>query len=151
LQDSIRRLWDQTSLTADGFDFNDFVEFETAETVAQFRDHRRFAKAWFEYTDGKVTVHINIDVCNDEHVIVHEMAHLLLLMNKAIDLDKYHAIAMKFLENIYPGGIEEAWKEFKSRYPATVPDGNGGFVKLSDDLLFDEFLIDAVQRQSKQK
>jgi hypothetical protein len=36
------------------------------------------------------------------------MAHLLLLMNKYLDLDKYHAIAMKFLENIYPGGIEAA-------------------------------------------
>lgn len=150
LQDSIRRLWDQTSLTADGFDFNDFVKFETAETVAQFRDHRRFAKAWFEYTDGSAIVHINIDVCNDEHVIVHEMAHLLLLMNKAINLDKYHEIAMEFLENIYPGKLKTAWDEFKSRYPATIPDGNGGFVKLSDDLLFDEFLIDAVQRQSKQ-
>jgi hypothetical protein len=95
-------------------------------------------------------VHINIDACNDEHVVVHEMAHLLLLMNKAIDLDKYHEIAMKFLEKIYPGGIEKAWKEFKSRYPATILNENGEFVKLSDDLLFDEFLIDAVQRQSEQ-
>ena len=81
LQDSIRRLWDQTSLTADGFAFDDFVVFETADTVAQYRDHRRFAKAWFEYTNGTATVHINIDNCNDEHVVVHEMAHLLLLMN----------------------------------------------------------------------
>jgi hypothetical protein len=71
-------------------------------------------------------------------------------MNKYLDLDKYHAIAMKFLENIYPGGIEAAWKEFKERYPATIPDGNGGFTKLSDDLLFDEFLIDAIQRQNEQ-
>ena len=159
LQDAIRRLWDQTSLTKDGFNFDSIVKFETATTVAKYTDHRRFAKAWFDYSNGDVTIHINIDNCNNENVIVHEMAHLLLLMNKVINMNEYRDVAIKFLQNIYSStdekgnvvtNLPEKWEEFKKNYPATIPDGLGGFTKLSDDLLFDEFLIYSIQTQGMQ-
>lgn len=150
LQDAMRKLWDVSGLTKDGYLFDNFVKIETATTVGQYKDHRRFARAWFDYKDGIATVHINIDNCNDESVVLHEMAHLLLLIGRTVNYDKYRLIANSFLNAIYGGEYKNKWEKFKQNYPATVRDENGNLVQITEDLLFDEFLVDAVSKQKAQ-
>jgi hypothetical protein len=150
LQDAMRKLWDISGLTKDGYLFDNFVKIETATSVGQYKDHRRFAKAWFDYKDGIATVHINIDNCNDESVVLHEMAHLLLLIGKTVNYDQYRRIANEFLNAIYGDEYKSKWEKFKQNYPATVRDENGNLVQITEDLLFDEFLVDAVSKQKAQ-
>lgn len=145
LRDSIRRLWNSTKLTENGYDFSEMVKFVTNNDVGEYTDHRRFARGWFEQSeDGTMVVYINIDNCDNENVLLHEMAHVLLLMNKYIDIDHYHEVANEFLQAVHEGDINVAWDNFKKRYAKT------GLV-LSDDLLFDEFLIDAIDNQTTQQ
>ena len=149
LKDAIRTLWDASGLDQDGYNFNEFVKFESATTVGQYTDHRRFAKAWFEYTNDKAVVHINIDNCDDANVVLHEMSHLLLLIAKSKNYDEYIRIANAFLQKAYENGYEDTWENFKAKYPATVRGADGKMEKLSDDLLFDEFVIDAISKQTQ--
>ena len=152
LQDAVRKLWNSSGLSENGYNFGEYVKFVTSDEVGGYRDHRRFAKAWFEYSkDGKMTVYINIDNCDNERVLLHEMAHVLLIMNKQVNIDRYHEIANSFLQGVYPDIFAEKWNDFKESYPATVwNEETGQFEKLTDDLLFDEFLIDAISKQDIQ-
>lgn len=152
LQDAVRKLWKSTGLSENGYSFNEYVKFVTSDEVGEYRDHRRFAKAWFEYSEnGKMTVYINIDNCDNENVLLHEMAHVLLIINKQLNIDRYHEIANMFLQHVYPNIFAQKWNEFKESYPATIwNDETGQFEKLTDDLLFDEFLIDAISKQDVQ-
>lgn len=151
LRDAIRTLWDTSGLDQEGYNFTEFVKFENATTVGQYKDHRRFAKAWFEYVNDKALVHINIDNCDDANVVLHEMSHLLLLVAKSKNYDAYVKIANKFLKHAYEDKYKTAWDEFKKEYPATVRNESGELVQISDDLLFDEFVIDAVSKQTDRK
>jgi hypothetical protein len=49
-----------------------------------------------------MTVYINIDNCDNERVLLHEMAHVLLIINKQVNIDQYHEIANSFLQGVYP-------------------------------------------------
>jgi hypothetical protein len=44
LRDSIRRLWNSTKLTENGYDFSEMVKFVTNNDVGEYTDHRRFAR-----------------------------------------------------------------------------------------------------------
>jgi hypothetical protein len=55
-----------------------------------------------------MVVYINIDNCDSENVLLHEMAHVLLLMNKYIDIDHYHKVANEFLQAVHKGDINDA-------------------------------------------
>ena len=149
LQDSMRKLWNATSLRQDGFAFNDYVKFVTLNDTEEYTDHRKFAKAWFEYKDGDVKIYVNLDACDNENVILHEIAHFLLLMNKLVNINNYHDVANNFLKQIYDDDatkVNTAWNNFKTKYPKTA---NGGYDSLTDDFLFDEFLIDSIMKEQE--
>lgn len=149
LQDSMRKLWNATSLPQDGFAFNDYVKFVTLNDTENYTDHRKFAKAWFEYANDNIQIYVNLDACDNENVILHEIAHFLLLMNKLVDIDKYHNVANSFLKQIYGDDadkINAAWNQFKEQYPKTA---NGGYDSLTDDFLFDEFLINSIMKMEQ--
>ena len=97
-----------TPLEQNGYSFGNFVKFVTNNDVVKYNDHRRFAKAWFAFNEQEMMVYINIDNCDNENVLLHEMAHVLLLMNKYTDIDRYHAIANEFLTNTYGNDMGSA-------------------------------------------
>lgn len=158
LRDAVRRLWDAANLVEDGLDFEDVVIFETANSVDKLIKesgsgyHRKFAKAWFDYSSktGQFEVHINVDNCDDANVLLHEISHFLLLVAKAKDYTEYRTIANAFLNGVYEDNYLTKWNEFKEKYPKTVRNEKGELVQLSEDLLFDEFLIDALSKQTHQ-
>ena len=158
LRDAVRRLWDAANLVEDGLDFEDVVVFETANSVDKLIKesgsgyHRKFAKAWFDYSSKteQFEVHINVDNCDDANVLLHEISHFLLLVAKAKDYTEYRTIANAFLNGVYEDNYLTKWNEFKEKYPKTVRNEKGELVQLSEDLLFDEFLIDALSKQTHQ-